>query len=407
MQVLVVGAGPSGLVLALLLAKSGIKTTLLDAASTLDDRPRAAHYAPSAIRVLKAAGVLEDVRRDGLIPKNMTWRHRDGKVITSISDVAQSWTPDALTVLPLNMLGTVLLRHCVANENVTVLWDKKVTDVGSDEKVAWATVKNKDGSEERWTADYICGCDGANSQVRKSLFGNEFPGHTWDAQIIATNVYYPLDKFGYDDINFIIHNEDYYMAAKITTDGLWRVSYGEDTKLSLEEVIAHQPTKYARMLPGNPQPGDYKLLNVGPYRIHQRMAPKFRVGRILLAADAAHLCNPFGGLGLTGGLVDVGGLAECLGGIQMGVADDGILDKYDEIRRQKYQEVINPVSSSNFLRVSATDPGEALVKDEFLMMVEKARTDQATRNELDQGVFAVCHNFTQYYNKEPKEAARL
>ena len=197
-------------------------------------------------------------------------------------------------------------------------------------------------------------------------------------------VYYPLDKFGYDDINFIIHNEDYYMAAKITTDGLWRISYGEDTKLSLEEVIAHQPTKYERMLPGNPKPGDYKLLNVGPYRIHQRMAPKFRVGRILLAADAAHLCNPFGGLGLTGGLVDVGGLAECFAGMQMGVADETILDKYDEMRRLKYQEVINPVSSDNFLRVSATDPKEALVKDEFLMMVEKARTDQATRDELDQ-----------------------
>jgi len=125
----------------------------------------------------------------------MTWRHRDGKVITSITDVAQSWTPDALTVLPLNMLGTVLLRHCVANPNVTVLWDKKVVDVGSDEGGAWALVTNKDGGEERWTADYICGCDGANSQVRKSLFGNEFPGHTWDAQIIATNVRFPSFSF--------------------------------------------------------------------------------------------------------------------------------------------------------------------------------------------------------------------
>jgi 2-polyprenyl-6-methoxyphenol hydroxylase-like FAD-dependent oxidoreductase len=214
-----------------------------------------------------------------------------------------------------------------------------------------------------------------------------------------------LDKFGYDDINFIIHNEDYYMAAKITQDGLWRVSYGEDTKLTPEEVRAHQPTKYERMLPGNPKPGDYKLLNVGPYRIHQRMAPKFRVGRILLAANAAHLCNPFGGLGLTGGLVDVGGLVECLADIQMGVADDNILSKYDKIRREKYQSVINPISSDNFLRVSATDPSKALVQDEFLMMVEKARTDKSTRDELDQGAFAVCHDFTQYYNREPKEAA--
>ena len=194
-QVLVVGAGPSGLALALLLAKAGIKTTLLDAAPKLDDRPRAAHYAPSAIRVLKAAGVLEDVRSAGLIPNHMTWRKVDGSVITSIQDVAQPSSPDALTVLPLNMLGAVLLRHCEKKSNVTVLWNKKVTDVGSDEKGAWAVVEWECGKEERWTADYICGCDGANSQVRKSLFGNEFPGKTWDAQIIATNVGLPPSLF--------------------------------------------------------------------------------------------------------------------------------------------------------------------------------------------------------------------
>jgi 2-polyprenyl-6-methoxyphenol hydroxylase-like FAD-dependent oxidoreductase len=191
-QVLVVGAGPSGLALALLLPKAGIKITLLDAAQKLDDRPRAAHYAPSAIRVLKAAGVLEDVRSAGLIPNHMTWRKVDGSVITSIKDVALPSSPDALTVLPLNMLGEVLLRHCEKNSNVTVLWNKKVTDVGSDEKGAWAVVEVEGGKEERWTADYICGCDGANSQVRKSLFGNEFPGKTWDAQIIATNVALPF-----------------------------------------------------------------------------------------------------------------------------------------------------------------------------------------------------------------------
>jgi 2-polyprenyl-6-methoxyphenol hydroxylase-like FAD-dependent oxidoreductase len=93
------------------------------------------------------------------------------------------------------MLGEVLLKHCEKNSNVTVLWNKKVTDVGSDEKGAWAVVEGECGKEERWRADYICGCDGANSQVRKSLFGNEFPGKTWDAQIIATNVGLPPSLF--------------------------------------------------------------------------------------------------------------------------------------------------------------------------------------------------------------------
>ncbi|KAE8454623.1 hypothetical protein EG329_000246 [Mollisiaceae sp. DMI_Dod_QoI] len=401
MHVIVVGAGPSGLVLALLLAKANIRTTLLDSASTIDDRPRAAHYAPSAIQVLSRAGVLSDIRRDGFIPKDMTWRNIRGEKITGIKDVSQPWSPDALTVLPLSMLGKVLLEHCEKDKRIEVRWDCKVTSVGSDAEKAWVLAEvGKEGEtrEERYECDYVCGCDGANSQVRRTLFGNDFPGKTWDAQIVATNVYYPFEKFGYDDINFIIHPEDYYMAAKITTDGLWRVSYGESTSLTPAEVLAHQPAKYERMLPGHPKPSDYKLLNVGPYRIHQRCAPSFRIGRILLAADAAHLCNPFGGLGLTGGLVDVGGLAECLEGMQKGVAGEEILDRYDGVRRGMWEEVINPVSSSNFLRVSATDPETATEKDEFLKMVEVAGRDQKVRDELDQAMYAICHDFKQYWN---------
>jgi len=200
---------------------------------------------------------------------------------------------------------------------------------------------------------------------------------------LKTKVYYPLEKFGFDEINNIIHPTDYYMAAKITKDGMWRVSYGEDSNLSHAEVIAHQPEKYARMLPGDPKPSDYTLTNVGPYRIHQRCAEKMTVGRITLAADAAHLCNPFGGMGLTGGLVDVGDLAQCLEGIELGLAGNEILGRYCEIRRQKWRDVIDPISSSNFIRVSATDPERAREVDPFLEMVKDMETDRSLRKEFD------------------------
>ncbi|TVY82964.1 FAD-dependent monooxygenase terC [Lachnellula suecica] len=397
MHIIAVGAGPSGLCLALLLGKAGIKTTLLDTGSTIDDRPRAAHYAPSAIRVLRAAGVLEDVRRLGFLPGNMTWRKIDGTPIASIKDTAETRGPEGLTVLPLNLLGKVLLDHAEKNTNITIKWNHNVVGVGQDDTSAWAIVRAEDGTETKYSGDYLSGCDGANSQVRKSLFGESFPGKTWDAQIVATNVYYPLDKLGLDEINNIIHPTDYYMAAKITRDGLWRVSYGEDPNLSHAEVVAHQPAKFARMLPGNPKPEDYKLTNVGPYRIHQRCADKMTVGRITLAADAAHLCNPFGGMGLTGGLVDVGDLADCLVGIDQGLAEPQILEKYCEIRRQKWRDVIDPISSGNFIRVSATDPERAREVDPFLEMVKKMETDAVLRKEFDDSVYDICHDFKQYY----------
>jgi len=214
-------------------------------------------------------------------------------------------------------------------------------------------------------------------------------------------VYYDLHKFGYGDINFIIHPEHYYMAARITRDGLWRVSYGEDTGLSVEECAANQPKKFEVMLPGNPKPEDYKLTRCSPYRIHQRCAEKFRVGRVLLAADAAHLCNPFGGLGLVGGLVDVGGLSDCLIGLYEGKADDSILDKYDEVRRKKWHELINPISSGNFQRMATADAASLPDTDPFMNMVKRANDDPRIKKELDASGYAICHDFKQYYVDHP------
>lgn len=64
-----------------------------------------------------------------------------------------------------------------------------------------------------------------------------------------------------------------------------------------------------------------------------------------------------------------------------------------------WETVINPVSSDNFLRVSATDPSKALTEDPFLMMVEEAGKDAEKRRVFDEGVYAICHDFTQYWRK--------
>ena len=82
------------------------------------------------------------------------------------------------------------------------------------------------------------------------------------------------------------------MAAKITKDGLWRFSYGEILGLTNDELRQRLPAKFETVLPGHPKPGEYEVVNFSPYKIHQRLAKQMRVGRFLLAADAAHLCNP-------------------------------------------------------------------------------------------------------------------
>ena len=75
-------------------------------------------------------------------------------------------------------------------------------------------------------------------------------------------------------------------------DQLWRIAYGEVRGLSHEELRARLPEKFEKLLPGNPKPGDYEVVRFSPFVMHQRCVEKMRVGRVLLAGDAAHLCNP-------------------------------------------------------------------------------------------------------------------
>lgn len=383
-NVIVVGAGPSGLLMSLLLAKKGIPVHLIDAAETLDSQPRAAHYGPPAIPDLRRAGIMDRVRERGMTLNTMCWRKLDTEYIAGLDgSVLADIDPDPRTAcLALQDLDKIMLDDFESFSHSKVSWRHKVMSIGQDEQKAWINVETPSG-EIKMEASYIIGCDGANSQIRRSLFGDKnFPGFTWDQQIVATNTYYDFRKFGYHDANFIIHPEHLYMAAIIQEDGLWRVTYGEKPGLSLEELKARQEWKFETILPGNPKPGDYKVMNFSPYRMHQRLAEKFRVGRFLLAADAAHLCNPFGGLGITGGFVDVGGLYDCLVGLWEHKADDSILDLYSDIRRQKYKEFIDPISTENFKRLWGQDAETALENDGFLQLCKKAETDKEFAKQL-------------------------
>ncbi|KAF9879085.1 FAD binding domain-containing protein [Colletotrichum karsti] len=397
---IIVGAGPCGLLLALLLAKAGHHVQLLDAAHKLDEQPRATHYGPEAVEVLDSAGVLQDVLAEGgFVPHGVAWRKPDGTPIAELlTTTLTSTSKHTMVCLPLNHLGRILYRHLLAQPRASVLWGHRVTSVRQTDGEAIVEAEAL-GETKTLAARYVVGCDGANSQVRRSLFGDaEFPGWTWDEQIVATNTYYPFDKYGFTDSNFIISRENWYMAARISNDGLWRVTYGEVPDLTKDEYLSRQARKFEHMLPGNPKVDGWKCVNFSPYKIHQRLAPSLRQGKILLAGDAAHLCNPFGGLGLTGGILDVGGLYDCLHGIATGAADESILDRYSEVRSRLYREFTDPVSTANMRRLCKTDPERALEEDAFLRMIRESNHDPAVANQLAEGAKGLSHDFTQYYH---------
>lgn len=121
---------------------------------------------------------------------------------------------------------------------------------------------------------------------------------------------------------------------------------------------------------------------------------------------ASLVCNPFGGLGLTGGMVDAGGLADCLAGIFHGKADDSILEKYDTIRRAKYTDIIDPVSTNNFKIVFDQDPDKAHETVELFKLCRKLSGDREKSREFQLGANAIRYDFTQHYNSAASRPGR-
>jgi 2-polyprenyl-6-methoxyphenol hydroxylase-like FAD-dependent oxidoreductase len=194
-QVLIIGAGPAGLLLAVLLAKHGIPIEIIEAENHLNEEPRAAVYGTPAIPDFIRAGLLDEIKARGIILNSMCWRDPDThEIIAGFDSEAVLQDVDGMDLrahtLVLQDLVQLMLDRVTGEYGGAIKWEHRVVAVGQDGDKAWVECETPEG-RKRVEGDYVIGCDGANSAVRKSLFGDNFPGFTWDAQIIATNVSSP------------------------------------------------------------------------------------------------------------------------------------------------------------------------------------------------------------------------
>jgi len=352
--VIVVGAGPVGFLTALGLAQAGIRVTLLEAEPGINDAPRAAIYFPTTLDVLEQLGILDDANAIGLQSHTFCYRvPQSGTAITV--DVRTTMRPNERHPYNLHfgqhILARLVLDHLRRLPNAEVRWSHRVVSVTPDAQGVTVGVQSPRGPEEL-RADWLVGADGARSAVRQ-LVGLPFEGHTWPDRFVATNVRFDFAKYGYEPANVVSDPVHWAVVARLGRENLWRVTYGEDASLPEEEVRRRLPEHYAAILPSR---DPYEIVAVSPYRVHERCAPTFRQGRVLLAGDAAHVCNPCGGMGLTTGVIDAMALTQVLSAVIHGRAPESVLDFYARERRRVYLEVSTVVATEFKRRLSEKDP---------------------------------------------------
>ena len=353
-SVLIVGAGPVGLITALGLARDGIQVTILESEAAIVDSPRAVVYHWSVLEGLHRLGLLEEAKQIGFTKQDYQYLIlRTKEVIAWNLEPLVKITPFPYNIhLGQNKLAQIALQHLQRLPNTSVHWSTRVNGLVQDAQGVTLQTSTPYGQRE-FRADWVVGADGARSAVRE-LLGLSFDGITWPERFVATNVRYQFERFDYATATLVVDPVHGAVIAKIDNTPLWRCTYSESASLPEESVRERMPETFKVVLPAAT---DYEVVQYSPYRMHQRAAERFRVCRVLLAGDAAHVTNPTGGFGLTSGLFDAFVLYEALGAVIDGEAAEDVLDHYAQQRRQVFLDKVSPrASEAKRLVYSSTDP---------------------------------------------------
>ncbi|MEU7202301.1 FAD-dependent monooxygenase [Streptomyces sp. NPDC045470] len=375
-DVCVVGAGPVGLTVALGLAVAGVGVTVLESAADIAVSSRALVHQSHTLEGFARLRVLDAVLRAGtpLRARDFLVRRTGERIRHPTPGPRTGSAPAHNLILRQDALSRILLRQLLRFPAAEVKFGCAVDTVrqnGESVRVGYTHQEGRGLLETRWAV----GADGARSTVRKSL-GVEFEGFTWPERFVATDIRYDFAAHGYADANFVIDPDDGAIVVRIDSGNLWRVAWTERASLPEETLPRRLAEFFARNLPG-PRPRNYELVAHAPYRAHQRTAERFRVGRVLLAGDAAHVTNPTGGMGLTAGLHDAFPLGEALAAVLLGRCGEGVLDRYAEAGRAAFLTRFSPLATDlKRLVFDTRDPArlaEALVPLRRLAADEELR----------------------------------
>jgi 3-(3-hydroxy-phenyl)propionate hydroxylase len=354
-SVIVVGAGTVGLITALGLAQAGVGVRVLEAASAAVTAPRDMVYHWSVLEGLDQLGVLGDCTESGL--RTDRWAYKvfeTGEKVGFTLEVLADEIPHPFNLhLGQSEMTRILLAHLARYPGASVGWATTVTSVAQDAAGVTVVAEGPDGVQTH-RAGWVVGADGSRSVVRREL-GLAFAGMTWPERFVATNLRFDFASLGFEIAGYQIDPDKAAVVAQVDSSGLWRYTHAESRTMSEDTIGERVQAILTEVLP---QGADPLVESSYPYRIHQRSADRFRVGRAVLVGDAAHLTNPTIGLGMTSGLFDAYALTEALAAVIHHERGEEILDRYSEVRRRNFWEYSSPTSSEakEFVFPVAGDP---------------------------------------------------
>jgi 3-(3-hydroxy-phenyl)propionate hydroxylase len=242
----------------------------------------------------------------------------------------------------LALMGIERLR---AMSNASMRMAERVTGLTQD--ADGVTVQTEQGEVR---ADYVIGCDGGRSTVRKTL-GIEFEGFTWPERFLVVTTRFDFAAaIGCCFRNYMADPDEWTNLFKVAGDdlnGRWRAVFNTRQDESDEEALSDTAVR-ARLGRVHVPEGKRDYLHLNLYSVHQRVAKQFRQGRVFICGDAAHVNNPIGGLGLNSGLHEAWHLANLLNG--------GDLDEYERVRRPLNIEYVQEQTIANKKRLEEREP---------------------------------------------------
>jgi len=355
--VLVVGAGPTGLLLAAELQRRGVVCRLIDANAGALHWDRATVVHPRSLEVFESLGLLESFLSAG-VKQCFARLHSEGNVLGEI-DLSICGSRHGFNMGISEEVTESILADYLRRQGGAIARSSRLVDLRATDSRVLATVE-RDGVQEEVAAQWVVGCDGVHSTARQ-LCGIELTGHDiaepW-AVFDVTLSGWPLP---YEAIYAYLDEIPVILTA--LPGRRWRVYLRPSAPESdlLADAAATIRAYY-------PNVGFDDVANPTRFHCHTKVATRFRSGRVLLAGDAAHVCSPFQGHGMNTGLQDAFNLAWKLALVCQGHCGADILDSYELERRPVAQAVA--VSGDEVEHAQTlSDPLERRTRDRDLRAV--------------------------------------